>query len=410
MPKIRAGVEAVPASYQGREVLVLRDRTGISADLAVDRSSASILALMDGSSSLRDIQVVLMRQRGLGLVSLDEIQTFVETLDSHFLLDNERYRNHLLDVSNRFRQERLRPASHAGSAYAEDPETLRRQLEGYFQPPNGPGHPNHDRASACSMGLVVPHIDFDRGGRCYAWGYAALQDIDRVELFVILGTCHLPMEQPFALTTKVFETPLGRTPSDAELAEAIVQRSGQDLFQDEIAHRAEHTIEFQLIFLQYLLGDERPLRVLPVLCGGFHEMMAQRILPPSHPPYRQGLEAIREVLSDSSRRICVIASADLSHLGPQFGDPYPVSTGDLPRIEREDRAMLEPVLEGDADRFYRFILGEGDRRRICGLPPIYTLLQMIRPGEIRLLKYDQAHHPQATVTFASAGFWERPAV
>jgi AmmeMemoRadiSam system protein B len=406
LPKIRGGVEAIPAKYQGRDVIVLRDRAGISRDLALDRGSAVVLAFLDGTSSLRDIQVALMRQRGLGLVTREEIQGLVDALDRHFLLDNERYRNHLREVSGRFREESLRPATHAGSAYAEDPEALQRQIESLFQPPNGPGRPSSETGSNRSVGLIVPHIDFNRGGHCYAWGYAGLQDIRAIDLFVILGTCHLPMEQPFALTTKIFQTPLGETASDAQLAEAIAQRSGQDLFKDEIAHRAEHTIEVQVVFLQHLLGDARPYRILPILCAGFHEMVIQRVHPSSHPPYRQGLEAIREVLDGASMRKCVIASADLSHLGPQFGDAYPVSLGDLPRIERDDRAMIQSLLTGDADEFYRFILEEGDRRRICGLPPIYTLLQILRAEETRLLKYDQAHHPQATVTFASIGFWE----
>jgi predicted class III extradiol MEMO1 family dioxygenase len=82
-----------------------------------------------------------------------------------------------------------------------------------------------------------------------------------------------------------------------------------------------------------------------------------------------------------------------------------VSLSDLSRIEREDMAMLEPVRKGDADGFFRAILAQGDRRRICGLPPIYSWLRLLSPGEVRLLKYDQAYHPQFTVTFASLGMW-----
>ena len=112
-----------------------------------------------------------------------------------------------------------------------------------------------------------------------------------------------------------------------------------------------------------------------------------------------------EAISREQDRTCIIASADLAHMGPQFGDPRPVESGDLSRLQREDERMLDPVLDGNADGFYRHILAEGDRRRICGLPPIYTLMQLVKTGETRLLKYDQAHHPQATVTFASIGFW-----
>ena len=112
-----------------------------------------------------------------------------------------------------------------------------------------------------------------------------------------------------------------------------------------------------------------------------------------------------DVLAASTERVCVIASADLAHLGPQFGDPYPIDQSDATRIRMQDIEMLGPVLDGNADGFYRSILAESDRRRICGLPPIYSLLTLVRPNEIKLLRYDQAIHPQATVTFTSIGMW-----
>jgi hypothetical protein len=86
-----------------------------------------------------------------------------------------------------------------------------------------------------------------------------------------------------------------------------------------------------------------------------------------------------------------------------------VELSDLGRAQRDDEAMLSHVLKGDADGFYRSILAEGDRRRICGLPPIYAWLRLLPAGETRLLKYEQAFHPQATVTFASLGRWTEEA-
>ena len=51
---------------------------------------------------------------------------------------------------------------------------------------------------------------------------------------------------------------------------------------------------------------------------------------------------------------------------------------------------------------------EADRRRICGLPPTYTLLEAIRPRRGKLLHYDQYVHPEGyeSVSFASMGFYE----
>jgi AmmeMemoRadiSam system protein B len=404
-PKIRPGIEAIPTTHERRDILVLHDRTGISKDLAVDPDSAEILVLLDGNHSLRDIQVALMRKHGLGLISIDDIRGLVHKLDEHHLLDNERYRDHLKDLAKRFRDLLLRPAAHAGHAYPDDPEVLREQLESYFLQPDGPGLQRAREGRRAPIGLIVPHIDFQRGGHCYAWGYSAFPERNETDLYVILGTCHLPMSHLFALTTKDFETPLGRVSCAGDLAEAIVQRADMDLFQDELVHRSEHTIEFQVVFLQYIFANSQDFRILPILCGGFQDMIEKRALPSGYGPYLSGLEAIRAVLEGSEQRTCLIASADLAHLGPQFGDPYPVQTSDLRRIEQDDQTLLRAVMGDDSEGLYRSILAEGDRRRICGLPPIYTLLSLLSPGVIDLLNYGQAFHPQVTVTFASLGFW-----
>jgi len=408
-PRIRDGIEALPAVHEGRQVLVLHDRAGISSDLVVDRAAAPLLALMDGRNDLRDMQVALMRMGGLGLIELEEIKGFLRVLDENFLLDNARYHRRVAEVAAQYRRERVRRAAHAGRSYPSDPDELRSQIEGYFAAPEGPSASRLAGTSGPPCGLVLPHIDFHRGGTCYAWGYAALQGVSHTDLFVILGTSHLPMELPFAMTTKDFETPLGSARCASELVEAVCRTSGLDLLRDELAHRSEHTIEFQVLFLQHLLGGGEGPRILPVLCSGFHKMMERRTLPSADPEYCAALEALEEVLKGSGLTTCLIASADLAHLGPQFGDPRPVDPSDLARIRREDEAMLQPVLDGNADGFFRFVMAEGDRRRICGLPPIYAWLRLLPPREISLLRYDQAFHPQATVTFATLGAWAREA-
>ena len=57
--------------------------------------------------------------------------------------------------------------------------------------------------------------------------------------------------------------------------------------------------------------------------------------------------------------------------------------------------------------FFQVIADESDRRRICGLPPTYTLLESIRPRAGKLLHYDQYVHPRGyeSVSFASMAFY-----
>jgi AmmeMemoRadiSam system protein B len=104
--------------------------------------------------------------------------------------------------------------------------------------------------------------------------------------------------------------------------------------------------------------------------------------------------------------VCLIASADLAHVGPQFGDRRPLSPATLSLAESEDRKMLRHAEELDAEGFYHAVAGDHDARHICGLPPIYVLLRTISASEGKLLKYAQAADPsgQGCVSFAAMAF------
>jgi hypothetical protein len=88
-------------------------------------------------------------------------------------------------------------------------------------------------------------------------------------------------------------------------------------------------------------------------------------------------------------------------MGPRFGDPEPISATELARIEREDLAMLEAVEAGNAERFFESVAHDGDRRRICGLSPIYALLRTLGGSVGSIKRYGQWPDPNGVVSFAS---------
>src|SRR5262249_56372138 len=100
--------------------------------------------------------------------------------------------------------------------------------------------------------LSARPIAFPRGGPAGAWAYRALAERCAADLFVIVGTCHVGMRHPFALTRKDYGTPLGPARADRDFVEALSARAAQDCFGSELAHRNEHSVEFQAVFLQYL--------------------------------------------------------------------------------------------------------------------------------------------------------------
>ena len=403
-PRLRQ-VEAFPATVRGQDVLCLRDPMHYSdMVVSVPPQTAAILELFDGRHSLQDIQEAISRRFGM-LLAREQLLEVVRSLDECLLLESPHFAGHRDAVERAFRQAPHRPARLAGMSYPAEPDTLRRELDGYFGAAEGPGDTPPSPAAARLSGLVVPHIDFPRGGPCYAWGYRELAGSPPVDRCVILGTVHVPIAQPFALTRKDFETPLGPVEADQEFLDALLARVGPGYLADEFAHRGEHSIEFQAVFLRHVIPAGRPVRIVPVLCGSFHQQVEARCAPKQGDRTEAFLGALRDTMAAVGGRTLVLASADLAHVGPQFGDPQPLTPGQLRELEAADRRMLSSAEAGDAEGFFQAVAADGDRRHICGLPPIYAALRILGGHPGRLLRYGQGPDPNGTVTFAALAWY-----
>jgi MEMO1 family protein len=401
-PRLRA-IEAFPVEQDGERYLALRDPAGYtSAVVMLPVDLVDILALFDGEHGVADIQAEIMRADG-ELVAREHIEKLMAALDEHGFLDSPTFATRRATMDRAFLDAPRRPAQHAGGAYAGDPAQLRASMDAFFAPPAGPGPIEPFRGGGL-RGLVAPHIDFHRGGPAYAWAYRELAERGDADLFVIFGTCHAGMAHPFALTGKDFDTPLGPARTDRDFVDALAGRARQDCFASELAHRNEHSIEFQAVFLQYLYGGRREISIVPVLTSFVHEALARGRRPQDDASVEAFLDALGETAAASARRVAFIAGADLAHMGPRFGDPAPVTAAELAVIDHEDRQLLAAVAAGDAEAFFESARRDNDRRRTCGLSPIYTLLRALNgaPGSLR--RYGQWPDPQGVVSFASVVF------
>jgi AmmeMemoRadiSam system protein B len=403
-PRLRP-LEAFPAMVSGQQVLCLRDPQRFSDEVVyVPVQTASILGLLDGEHSLLDIQEAFVRRFG-SLLFREQLLQIIRSLDEHLLLDSPRFADHRAEVEESFRRASSRAASLAGKSYPADPAALSRQLDGYFAAADGPRDTRPSPSATSLAGLVVPHIDFTRGGPCYAWGYRELEGAPPTDRFLILGTVHAPITRAFSLTGKDFETPLGRVETDQEFLEHLLDAAGHDYLEDELAHRGEHSIEFQAVLLRHRTPPSRPLRMVPILCGSLHRCLEDRRSPGEEGEVEGFVAALRQTITTLGGRTMVVASADLAHVGPQFGDPHQITPGQLREVAEADREMLGSVESGDAEAFFGAVARDGDRRRICGLPPIYTLLRLLPGARGRVLRYSQWPDPQGTVTFAAVALY-----
>ena len=366
----------------GRSVFGLRDPQQISPHvLCIPLEVAFILQFFDGTHTIEEACAEFKGKVNQEFPR-DHLAQVIQMLDQSYFLMNDTFQSHFTSLVESFQRAEVREAFHAGNGYSKDAVALQETLASFFAEPKGPGYPNGVVGKRDIQGLVVPHIDLRIGGQTYAWAYKELAETQRPDIAVILGTGHNGLKNLFSLTRKPFSTPLGHLQVDSEFVESLTSLYSHDLFADEFAHRTEHTIEFQVLFLQQLFGNAIP--IVPILCSFAHWMVSQG---ETADMIQQFAEALKLAIGRGGRRVCLIASADLAHVGPRYGDRDGFEGERLERIKQADLEMLAYTEKVDGEGFLNYISEEKDKRRICGLPPIYILLKAIGAKKGRVLSH-----------------------
>ena len=154
--------------------------------------------------------------------------------------------------------------------------------------------------------------------------------------------------------------------------------------------------------------------IAPILVGSFHEMVSAGKYPHEFGEYESFvgalMEGIRTKVSEG-KKVCFIAGVDMAHVGRHFGDKEWLSSERLRRIGERDQHYLTAIKRGDKKALFEQMCEDGDARRICGFPTMYTILDVLeRMGkryECDVINYEQAVDDQAdcAVTFAGAAMY-----
>jgi AmmeMemoRadiSam system protein B len=398
-PQLRSHLAAAPADRRGVSY-VLWDQLRLSdCQLRLNALELEFIQLFDGERTLRDVQTLAMRLCGGELIPLEVFSRLADALDEALFLEGPRFREKAAGP--------VRAPTCIG-CYEGEPEALRRQLQSLFTAPDASGLPGEARPDGSLRAALLPHIDYGRGGATYTWPFKEVVERSDASLFVIVGTSHYSRER-FTLTRKHFATPLGVVPTDQAYIDRLAARYGDGLFDDELgAHLPEHSIELEVVLLQYLMEGRRPFRIVPLVVGSFQDCVASGKKPSDCDDVGRMVEALRAVEEATAEPICYLISGDLAHIGPKFGDPagslHEITLGDS---LRQDEALLGRAESADADGYFRVVADEGDARRICGLPPTYVVLQAARPQGGKRLHYGRYVHPRGheSVSFAGMAFY-----
>jgi hypothetical protein len=334
------------------------------------------------------------------------IQQVIVELDNNLLLDNNRSRDFIKKLKDDFRNSAIRKDAHAGTAYAADKDKLKDQIDGFFVSSDGPGMPSQSTQTKGLKGVIAPHIELGCGGPCFAWAYREIAESSDAELFIILGIAHTGTKNLFVLTNKTFETPFGNVETDKDFLNSLQKKSKIDYFEDEFVHRDEHSIGFQAVFLKYLYHQKKDFNIIPILCSSFGEADKNEIGSGQTDQFKEFVSSLKETIKESGKKICIIASVDLAHVGNRFGDTEHQDDAYLDKLRADDTDMLKYVENLDAEGFNNSIQKDYNSRKICGYPAINTLLNVIDATRSKLLKYSQyADETNSTVSFASMSFY-----
>jgi AmmeMemoRadiSam system protein B len=411
-PRLRP-VEIFPVRQDRGTLIYLKDPQNFAPPLGLSPVGYFIVSHFDGKHSIVEIQEAYSKQFGTLLLTGD-LKRFIDLLDHHNYLYTARFRLHQKKIVEEFKVQLIRSPAHAGAVYPKDPNEIKSQLDGFFLPPDGPGTPSSEKPTRTPKAIVAPHIDFHRGGPAYAWAYKGLAESGGADLYILLGTSHCGGANPFILTFKDFDTPLGAVETDKEFVVRLQESCKEDLLGDEFLHRGEHSLEFQVLFLKYitqrraeLRGEsEKPFKIVPILVSSFHSMVMGRTLPDKHPPVENFIQALQKLLAQEKRQVCFVAGVDLAHVGKQFGDRQLITPDFLKWVETEDQLLIDRLAALDGQGFFDQVAKDQDKRRICGFSPLYSLIQLLDGSPGRTLKYSQAFTPEtgSAVTFMSMVF------
>ncbi len=368
--------EVIPVSDGGQETYLLRDPQSFADHmLTVSRPVLFCLQFFDGRSQVATLAEAWRDATGGNELPVERLDRIVAELDGVYLLANERSRAHEADLRAQFAAQSTR-MHRFGDAGAQVAAALAACYDAAGLPPAASiANESNDLAF-----LMAPHIDYPRGGAAWGLAYDAARRRFAGEVVVVLGVNHQPHATAVALTRKNFLTPLGEVDTDVALVDEIAAALPFDGFADEFCHRDEHSVELAALALRHAFGDGCP-KIVPVLCGSVEEFVQQQVYPRASTHIAAFQDVLRQIVAREGQRLLVLASVDLSHIGPQFGAAEPVSETEFESSLAADRELLAIVGRGDADGFFGAIAADQNARHVCGVAPIHHALACVDGGE-----------------------------
>jgi AmmeMemoRadiSam system protein B len=403
LPPLRASLDFMPSPIEERPGLLIRDPFQYSdATLIIPPALVPCLAFFDGEKTALDLREYLVRLTGD--LAVGELQKHLEdTLSQAGFLEDEQFASRKEQAEQEFREAPVRAPVHAGTGYPAEPAELTATMREYMTPAEGEPAP----ATTPVLAIAAPHVSPFGGIEAYRSAYRCLQPADAQRTFVVLGTSHYGEPSRLGLTRKPFATPFGETQTDVALVDEILRESGEGAAMEDYCHAIEHSIEFQIAYLQHLFGPS--IRVVPVLCGSFAHSLYHGGFPEDEDRVRRTLGALGNIAAREGNRLLWVLGVDMAHMGRRYGDSFEAQADrdDMQEVTRRDGLRIASMEQGDARGFWEQVRENQDDLKWCGSAPIYTFLRALPGARGSLQRYQQWNiDPSSVVSFAGVR-WSR---
>lgn len=434
-PRLRP-IRGFPVQVKDRDqpMLGLADARQISSKIVVTTPAAqAILPHMTGE---HDIESIVSRVnesvQGQSNTRLERktLEQFVAQLDDAALLEGPTFERLYEELKSDFDSKEILPPSTTAQIAdalvqqehgegttdeqkkAEGPEKLAKTMDEWIDKSLEKAQdPSFDRLPRA---IIAPSIEFSRGWVNYATVYGRMRVVDKPDRVIVLGTNHFGSSSGVCGCDKGYETPLGVSSLDegfrATLNDKLGAENAEKLYASRYDHEREHSIEHQIVWVQHVFGAGADG---PKVWGALiHD--PTRNAGESYDGKGLGMdpfvEALRQAIESSDGKTLVIASVDLSHIGPMFGDRQSVAGDEQTneagvrmrnRAVEHDRAMLQMLSEGKVDEMVASLAWQKNPTRWRGVGPLTAAARATLPGEVRMLNYMAAIDQQGMAMISS---------
>ncbi|MBN1553036.1 AmmeMemoRadiSam system protein B [bacterium] len=406
LPKIRTDIQIIPVQIKNETVYVIQDHLGLApSGSALRHDTLKLLYLISQSSTFSDFQYQLTKLQGGEIVDEDIIDKIILDLDNLNLLETSNFHSGRKRIVRDYTELRVRDPVMAGKGYPEkstESINLVNKIITGISKPQTQDFLKDKQIKA----IIAPHIDLTVGSQGYGFAYTCWPDKPPRRI-ILLGTGHAINNGFYSITDKDFITPMGLLKNDKDTVKRLRSAVSGALAPNDFAHRSEHSLEFQTLFIRHLIG-ESDTRIVPILCGSFMNLLSMVEKPSDYLQIAGFLAALSEIASESDTMI--VAGIDLSHIGPKFG--HTQSASSLSHESKiHDGNLLEALKNGNVRDLWKESQRVADRYNVCGLSTMATLLEITNSLNLegQILHYEMWHEKatRSAVSFASAVFWTR---